>query len=478
MTDLAKCAAAFATEIKKSVAKAALESRYEPDFKEGTRLKYSSLIKEKLLSIISEMDRCHWLFTRNPKKDFSRIKKWSFGEVMRFIISMEGKSLKDELLEYFHFSAETPTNSSLNQRRAQILPEAFEFLFREFTNLTSRGNLYHGYRLLACDGSTLTTNPNPQDEAAYIQCASDSKGYNQVHLTALYDLQNRTYADAVIQPIRHANECKEICDMVDRYCGMKKTVFIADRGYESYNIFAHIQEKNMFYLIRVKDVLSKGGMARTMLRRSFADKESFDELLSITLTKKQTKNVKAHPGQYRFLPSTTQFDFLDLYFHQFYEMKLRIVRFPVSESTFECIITNLPAEEFTTEDIKELYQMRWGIETSFRELKYSIGLTHFHSIKPDYIRQEIWARLILYNFCEAITTRTIIQQANHKRKHSYQLNYSRAIYICRHFLAIRKGAPPDVEFLISRELLPVRPGRSDPRKVKFQSAVSFLYRVA
>ena len=205
-------------------------------------MSYAAFIKEKLLGLISEMNQYHWLFTRNAEKDFSRIKKWSFGETVRFIISMEGKSLKDELLEYFNFSTKTPTNSSLNQRRAQILPEAFEFLFREFTNITSGGKLYHGYRLLACDGSTLTTNPNPQDEAAYIHYSSESKGYNQIHLTALYDLQNRTYADAVIQPIRHANECKEICDMVDRYYGTKKTIFIADRGYESYNIFAHIQE--------------------------------------------------------------------------------------------------------------------------------------------------------------------------------------------------------------------------------------------
>ena len=132
----------------------------------------------------------------------------------------------------------------------------------------------------------------------------------------------------------------------------------------------------------------------------------------------------------------------------------------------------------TAEDIKKLYEMRWGIETSFRELKYSIGLTNFHSKKSDYIIQEIWARLILYNFCEAITTQTVLKQSNRKRKYVYQINYTRTIHICRYFLSIRKEAPPDVESLISRELLPVRPGRSDPRKVKLQSAVSFLYRVA
>ena len=64
-------------------------------------MNYSTFIKEKLVSLINEMDQYHWLFTRNAEKDFSRIKKWSFGEIMRFIISMEGKSLKDELLEHF-----------------------------------------------------------------------------------------------------------------------------------------------------------------------------------------------------------------------------------------------------------------------------------------------------------------------------------------------------------------------------------------
>ena len=71
-------------------------------------MSYSAFIKVKLQSLINKMDQCHWLFTRNPEKDFCRIMKWSFREVMRFVISMEGKSLKDELLEYFNFSVDMP----------------------------------------------------------------------------------------------------------------------------------------------------------------------------------------------------------------------------------------------------------------------------------------------------------------------------------------------------------------------------------
>ena len=127
-------------------------------------------------------------------------------------------------------------------------------------------------------------------------------------------------------------------------------------------------------------------------------------------------------------------------------------------------------------NVKKLYQLRWGIETSFRELKYAIGLTHFHAKKTEYIKQEIWARLLLYNFCEAITTHVIINQEVN-RKYVYQVNYTRAIRICCYFLRIKK-ARSDIEKLIGHELLPVRPGRKDPRKVKTRSTVSFLYRVA
>ncbi|MCO8241010.1 transposase, partial [Streptococcus suis] len=42
------------------------------------------------------------------------------------------------------------------------------------------------------------------------------------------------------------------------------------------------------------------------------------------------------------------------------------------------------------EKLKDLYAYRWGIETSFRDLKYSIGLTHFHAKKKEGILQEIY----------------------------------------------------------------------------------------
>lgn len=433
---------------------------------------YATKIKNQLFTIVDEMNLYRWLFVTNPNKDFTRKKKWSFSEMMKFIISMEGKSLKDELHEYFDYNYETPSNSSFNQRRAQILPEAFEFLFKEFTaSLNNSDNTYNGYKLIACDGSDFCYSSDPSDTVSYVQTPVDVKGYNRLHLNALYDLLDRTYVDAIIQGNRQMNEKRAMCDMVDRFKSDKKTIFIADRGYENYNLFAHVEKRGMYYLIRVRDIDSSGILSGLKLPKE----ESFDIHVSYTLTTKQTKEVKADKEKFKFVPHTSTFDYLTDEC-KFYDISFRIARFPISEDSFECVITNLPKNEFDSAELKKLYQRRWGIETSFRELKYAIGLTHFHAKKTDFIKQEIWARLILYNFCETITTHVVINQKNN-RKHEYQVNYTRAIRICRYFLRIKK-ARSDITKLIGHELLPVRPGRKDPRKVKARSTVSFLYRVA
>lgn len=152
-----------------------------------------------------------------------------------------------------------------------------------------------------------------------------------------------------------------------------------------------------------------------------------------------------------------------------------MVRFPITDDTYEVVVTNLDKEEFPPETLKQLYGMRWGIETSFRDLKYTIGLLHFHSKKEEYILQEIFARLTMYNFSELITSHIILEKRN--RKHTYKVNFSVATHICREFL-LGKCIPSNIEAIIARYITPIRPGRSRPRDIRSKQAISFMYRVA
>ena len=159
----------------------------------------------------------------------------------------------------------------------------------------------------------------------------------------------------------------------------------------------------------------------------------------------------------------------------FYPLSFRIARFPITENTFETVVTNLDADDFPPGELKKLYAVRWGIETSFRELKYTVGLQHFHAKKVEFVHQEIFARLTMYNFYELITQSVVIQQKD--RKYAYKVNFSAAVHICRQFF-LRDLPPPRVEALLAKHISPIRPGRSRPRKLKTKQPFGFLYRVA
>ncbi len=433
---------------------------------------YPILIKERLTSIIKEMATSPMLFVKNPTKDFTRNRKLPFVTVIQLLLSMGGNSLYNELLEYCGYDVNTASTSAFVQQRDKLLPFALEFLLHEFTNTFEKLKTHQGYRLLAVDGSDLNIAHNPEDADTYFQSTPDSKGFNQVHLNAMYDLCNKLYVDACVQPARKENEFRALTDMVHRSTLSGKIILMADRGYESYNVLAHIEHKGWNYVIRVKDIHSNGILSCLNL----PDTE-FDIDINWILTRKQTNEVKAHPEIYKFMPKNSTFDFLDLHENKFYPISFRVVRFKLSDNSYETIITNLKREEFSSEEIKLLYHMRWGIETSFRELKYAIGLVNFHAKKTEYITQEIFARLVMYNFCEMITLQVVIKQK--PTKHGYQVNFTVAIQVCKYFFRYKGNlAPPDVETLIQKNILPVRKDRSNPRKIKPKSTVSFIYRIA
>ena len=338
---------------------------------------YAQHVKDKLMESIQSLESLKSMYVSHTDKDFSRTRKLTFETMIKLILEMGGNALDYELRHYFSFNLDMPTASAFVQRRNLISPDAFQYLFHAFNFAVPSEKLFEGYRLIACDGTDLNIARNPDDKENYFQSNPGEKGFNLLHLNALYDLCSKRYLDVLIQPGRQENEFRAICQMADRFPYSEKTIFIADRGYESYNVFAHIERKGLNYLIRVKDKESNGILGAI----PFPETDTFDVDIHKCLTKKQTNEIKAHPEKYHFLPKNSTFDFIDLHTNLFYDMDFRVVRLKLSEGSYECIITNLGREEFPPEKIKELYHMRWGIETSFRDLKHTIGLSHFHAKK-------------------------------------------------------------------------------------------------
>ena len=435
-------------------------------------------VKDKLNTAIEQLCKASWMFVKDPSRDFTRERKLPLHKLIAVLLCMEGGSLTNELLRYFRCSQNTASSSAFIQQRQKLNEFAFPSLFDLFVKNTDEERLYKGYRLLAADGSDIQIPTDPKHTESYFPGANGQASYNLLHLDAVYDLLLHTYVDASVCAKREWNEKGVLCNMVDR-SDITNALIVADRGYESYNLMAHIQEKGWKYLIRVKDIHSSGIASGLDL----PDTEEFDLFCPLQLTRRKnsiTKPLLSHRNHYKWIPTTTPFDYLPIGGHRhdpvvFYALPFRIVRFRLSSSSFETVITNLDPEEFSPAELKYLYGRRWGIETSFRELKYTVGLLHFHAKKVENITQEIFARLIMYNFVELITSHVVIQKPN--RKHPYKANFSVAVQVCRQFL-LGNISPPDVKAAISSNVSVSRTGRSNPRHMVVKHAVSFIYRVA
>ena len=97
------------------------------------------------------------------------------------------------MLKCFHFSLQRPSVPAFIQQRAKLLPEAMAFVFSEVVRAFPCGPSVDGCRLIACDGSDLHYAVNPNEPENYFVVSEQARGYNLLHLNALYDLDSRRY---------------------------------------------------------------------------------------------------------------------------------------------------------------------------------------------------------------------------------------------------------------------------------------------
>lgn len=408
---------------------------------------------------------------RAKDRNFSRKSPLSQETMIRLLIGAEGGSL-DKIL---HTAGIEVTASAVSQRRAQIDPAVFRAVFDSFNSDCPDNAFFRGYRLLAVDGTTVNLPRNPAS-ASFVCNDGIPNGVNQLHLTPLYNILSRTFADAVIQPEPKKDEIGALIAMLKRNTFEEKTLIIADRGFESYNLIAHLLEKeNADFLIRVKQ--SRSAM-REVAKLPMLELDcgiSFSICITQKNTDKQNKNYvflqvpkKSKPG------STTRRGRWD--FDNYYPMRLRICRFQLDNGEFETVATSLP-QSFTLEDIKALYHLRWGIETSFRDLKYTLGLVNLHGKSDSFAEQEIYANLTAFNFASRVCRQVVIRQPT-EGVYAYKVNFKMAVTLCREFIRTPQADGETLLKEIARYTVPIRPGRQDQRDLRVKGFPGFVYRVA
>lgn len=441
--------------------------------------KYANKVINDLNSIIDELPRCDDFdsLIYHPDTSFSRRSKFGLSNTVRFILGSGPSTLRNEIRTFFPSTDFSITPSALVQSRAKINSDLFKKIFYDFNLKYLCNKTFKDFRIIAVDGSKLNIPYNYSDSFSLHKGrkkgnGSAGKGYNQLHLSTAYDVLEHRYIDSVIKDITQYDEREAMLEMIHHYDG-QKAIFIADRGYEGANLIENLNQKTNF-VIRAKDLNSKNGLTTGL---NLPDKE-FDLDVQITFTNWNRKEYQSQKNKYKIIQKYQSFDFLNENTH-FYEVNWRIVRFRL-ENTYEVLITNLDRDNFSMDDIKHLYNLRWGIEVGYRYLKHDLNLTHFISRKKEFIHQEIWAKLTMYNLCSIINEYLEDRRkVKKKKKHEHRINFSNAIHLIMDGFKKSKrpdGIPPDLDKQIIKVTSPIREDRKFARLPHPHSYIASNYR--
>ena len=283
------------------------------------------------------------------KTNFSRNRLLTFPAICSFLLGLPKRSLCTELEFFFDCLGKSsfPSKQAFSKARQQISFEAFKELFllsNDILDFSKTPTVWNGYNLFAIDGMNLSLPSTCETQNEFGILHRASKDRVSPKISVIYDISNDLIVQAHIGTVKtdadertHAKEL--ILSPVLERRGTEKCIIIFDRGYPGRDLIYKLIEKKFPFLMRCsKSFLKKVNQA------SIGDTFIVDEYKGVSTP-------------------------------------LRVLKFPLDSGEIEMLVTNILSDELSIADFKELYFMRWGIETKFGELKNRILIEHFTSKK-------------------------------------------------------------------------------------------------
>jgi len=299
--------------------------------------------------------------SKKIKTAFTRNRKMPFCDILYFIMSCSHRSLQTELDEYFEKKGdETMSRQAFSKTRENIRHEAFidlnDVLIRKFEAEDGEIATYHGYRLFGADG-TLLDLPNTKDLREHFGYSSNGtdKTYAKGLAITAFDVLNKLTVFAELYSY-FDSEKRRILDIVDGFAKLynEKSIWLLDRGYPSFELFARLEDNSQNFVIRVS--------TQSLKEINSANEE--DQIITVT---RGTRTLT-----------------------------LRIVTIPLPGGETEKLVTNL-FSDFSPENFKELYAKRWGIETNYRFLKQKTYLEVFTGESITAVLQDFHSSILVLN---------------------------------------------------------------------------------
>lgn len=360
------------------------------------------------------------------KNSFTRNRKLGFDKMMTMMIKKSNKSIQNNLNDTQLDLGEdvTISNSAYTQARAKLNYTAFE----EFAQMASdifykdgEYKTYKGLRILAIDGSVVTL-PYTDDvkkefNPMRVKCQIKEfqKDVAQARISCMFDVINNIAIDSSITN-KNKSEDNELIAYDERalalrhldYCG-KDDLTIMDRGYPSFELFASVHNQTNILCRLRNNIFSKA----SFLFNAYSEKK--DVILEINPPKYLRNTLKNNN-----LPT---------------KLKIRFVQVVLDNGVVEVLATNVLSNEILkTSDFKELYALRWGIETYFDLIKNRLGLENFTGQSALAVKQDFFATIFLTNYESAMTydINEELKEKTQENKYIQKVNKAVSFNIIKH----------------------------------------------
>jgi len=369
--------------------------------------------------------------------------KMDFQDLILFELNFVKKTLQLELDSFFETIKGVEngiTKQGYSEARQKISPTAF---IKMADNIISwyygddDFKKFRGYRLSAIDGSILELNNSERLRNAFGYAEGKTVKLARATASCIYDIENDMIMTSIITRYT-AGEREIAVELIEKLktLGLKNDLILFDRGYPSRKFIAYLDGSGIKYLMRVK--------IKSM--KEFNEAKEPDQIVEIKVDGKT--------------------------------IKVRVVRFMLDSEVEEVLVTNLLDENLGIQEFKALYFKRWGIEVKYNELKSRLQLQNFTGDTVIAVEQDFYASMYLANMVALAKNEAneeIAQKNEDKNlKYDYQVNTNILIGKLKDSLVImllednpekRKEMFRKIMQEISRNREPIRPGRSNIRKM-------------
>lgn len=401
---------------------------------------------------------------RNREQDFTRRRKMPCDLLVESVLCRKGRTLRIELREFGRDSGMRDPISAPGylKQREKLNPAAVAMLMRHHARqVYADGDAptWRGMHVLAIDGSSVDVPTNAATLEAYGgSSAEHGKAQAFCGLSALFDVVARQVVGLEVAPGNfderafvpaHARSAREAV-------GGDPFVLVMDRGYPSFPLLAWLSDNGVPYLMRAQSAFMSAEFEE-------AEAAGGDAVCEFDFGYRRIAGVRRRgPEAFRALLGHAP-------------IEVRCVLADIGGEGPERLVTNLPASEFSPDDLKELYHLRWGVETCFQMLKDRLQVENMTGTRPVLIEQDVYASAYLLNVAFDIANEADAAAAEAgapgRRKHRMTVNRSFALGVVKdELLGMLAAGDAGRDAIMARIvdelkgcLVPVRPKRAYPR---------------